>query len=140
MKPKLKVVFDTNVYLSAIVFGGNPRRCLELARKEEFTLFSSKAILLELAKILQNKFFWSHKETQEVIKGLAVFTKVILPKIKINFIKKDPKDNRILECLLTAGADYLVSGDKKHLLSLKKFKKTSIISAKQFLDILYRKN
>ena len=140
MKSKLKVVFDTNIYLSAIVFGGNPRQCLELARKKEFILFSSRAILLELAKTLQNKFFWSQEETREVIRGLAVFTKVILPKTKINFIKKDPKDNRILECALTAEADYLVSGDKKHLLSLKKFKKTSVISAKQFLDIFYRKN
>lgn len=140
MKPKLKVVFDTNIYLSAIIFGGNPRQCLELARRKEFILFSSKAILLELAKTLQDKFFWSHKETQEVIKGLAIFTKVISPKTRMNFIKDDPKDNRILECALETRADYLVSGDKKHPLSLKKFEKTPIISAKQFLDIFYRKN
>ena len=53
MKQKVKVVFDANIYLSAIIFGGNPRQCLELAKNSEVELFTSYPILLEVARNLQ---------------------------------------------------------------------------------------
>lgn len=139
MAHKPKVVFDTNIYVSAIIFGGNPRQCLELARDKEIELFSSKQILLELAQKLQEKFKWNKAETEEVIQGLSVFVKLIEPKMRITVIE-DKADNRILEAALEAKADYVISGDKKHLLSLKKFKNISIVSSKEFLDMFFRKN
>ena len=141
MKPKhFKVVFDTNIYISAILFGGNPRQCLELAREKSFELFSSKAILLEFSQELHQKFHWRKEEVKETIEGILVFAKPVTPKVKVNIIKDAPKDNRILECALEVEADYIVSGDKKHLLSLGKFRNIPIISAKQFLDLLYKKS
>jgi len=139
MANKIKAVFDTNIYISAIIFGGNPRQCLELARTREIELFSSKAILLELSKKLQVKFKWDREEIEEVIEGLAYFIKLVEPKTKINLIKDNP-DNRILEAAGEARADYIISGDKKHILSLKKFKNIQIFSAKEFLDTFFRKN
>lgn len=132
MNPKPLVVFDTNIYISGIVFGGNPRQCLELARSGEIQLFISRAILLELILKLQDKFGRSKDELRVVIEWIDSFANIVLPKKKIKKIKHDP-DNRILECAEEAQADYIVSGDKKHLLSLKKFKNISIISAQQFL-------
>lgn len=140
MRSKSKVVFDTNIYISAILFGGNPKQCLELARAGEFELVTSKPILLELAKKLKDKFFWQDIEVKETIEGILVLTKMVSPKKRIHIIKEEPKDNKILECALEAKADYIVSGDKKHLLSLKTFQNISIISAKQFLDLLYKKS
>lgn len=140
MKPKRKVVFDTNIYLSAILFGGNLRMCLELGRSGEIELFISRAILLEVAQKLQEKFLWSEEEIKEVTLGLITFASIISPKEQINTIKAEPKDNRILECALEAQADYIISGDKKHLLSLKKFKGMPIISASDFLEIFYQSN
>lgn len=137
MKPRPKVVFDTNVFISAIIFGGNPRQCLELARSGKVGLFSSRAILLELAKILQGKFLWDEEEVKEVIEGVR-FAHLVYPKQRINVIKRDPPDNRILECAKEAGADFIISGDKKHLLSLEKFENIPIISSKQLLDIFYK--
>lgn len=138
MKPKIKAVFDTNVYISAILFGGNPRTCLELARAREIELFVSRPILLELAQKLQDKFLWSVIEIEEVIEGLVMFVKVVSPRAQITTIKEEPKDNRILECALEAAADYIISGDKKHLLSLEKFKGIPIISSKDFLGNFYQ--
>lgn len=135
MKPKIKAVFDTNIYLSAILFGGNPRMCLELARSGEIELFVSRAILLEVIQKLQEKFLWSEEEIKEIIEGLIMFANIISPKEQINTIKAEPKDNRILECALEAQADYIISGDKKHLLSLKKFKGIPIISSKDLLHL-----
>ena len=140
MKPKRKAVFDTNIYLSAILFGGNPRTCLELARGGEIELFVSRAILLELAQKLQGKFLWNKEEIEEVIEGLIMIAQVISPGEKVTIIKAEPKDNRILECALEAQADYIVSGDKRHLLSLKKFKGIAIVSAADFLEIFYQSN
>lgn len=140
MQNKIKAVFDTNIYISAIIFGGNPRQCLELARDDKIILFLSKPILLELSSKLQIKFKWEKDEVEEVIRGLSYFTKIIEPKIEMNFIKEDKADNRILEAALEAKVDFIVSGDKKHLLSLKKFKNVSIVSSKEFLDNFFKKN
>lgn len=137
MKTK-SVVFDTNIFISAIIFGGNPRRCLELARNGEVELFSSRAILLELAEKLREKFLWDETEIREVIEGLLIFGRVVSPEKKVKKAK-DEDDNQILECALEAKADFIVSGDKKHLLSLEKFEGIPIISARQFLDIFYEK-
>lgn len=137
MKHKHKVVFDSNIYLSAIIFGGNPRQCLELARNKEIELFISKAILLEVVRNLEDKFGWQAYEVKEVIEGILEFANIVSPKRSIKSIKKDPSDNRILETAMEAKTHYIISGDKKHLLSLKVFKDIPIISAKQFLDMLY---
>ena len=139
MSSKLKVVFDTNIYISAILFGGNPRQALEAARSREFELVTSRAILLELAQKLQEKFHWDRQDVKELIVGLSVFTKIVSPAKKLDFIKEAPKDNRILECAQEAKVDYIVSGDKKHLLALGKFQNIPIISVKQFIDLLYGK-
>lgn len=138
MKPKTSIVLDTNIYISAIIFGGNPRTCLELARNKELELFVSREILVELAAKLRLKFHWKEADIHNAIEGILVFTNLIKPKQSINIIKDDPKDNIILECALEIKADYIISGDKKHLLSLDKFKNIPIITAKTFLDKFYK--
>lgn len=139
MKSKPVVVFDTNIFLSAIIFGGNPRTCLELARSGEITLYTSRSILFELAEKLREKFLWEEDDTQNIIEGIVIFVKLVLPSQKITLIKKDPSDNRILECALECKADYIISGDKKHLLSLASFKGIPILSATEILKRFYGK-
>lgn len=133
-----RVVLDTNIYISAIIFGGNPGQILEIARTGEIDLVTSREILLELALKLRDKFLWKENEIEEVIEGIGIFAKIVFPKHKISLIRNDP-DNRILECAIEAKVDYIVSGDKKHLLALGKFKGIPIISAKAFLDKYYEK-
>lgn len=137
MKPK--VVFDTNIYISGIIFGGNPRTCLELAREKKVELITSTDILLEIAKKLKDKFKWTNQEIREVIEAIPKFTNIIKPKKRLLIIKADPSDNKILECAQEAKADYIVSGDIKHVLAIKKFEDIKIVSARDFLDIFYQK-
>lgn len=137
MKAKLKVVFDTNIFISATIFGGNPRQCLELVRESQIQLVTSKAILLEFAKKLKEKFLWPDSDIKEVILGISEFAQIVVPKEIIQIIKHDLPDNRILECAKESKADYIISGDKKHLLSLKKFEGIPVISASEFLKIFY---
>lgn len=134
MKFKPRVVFDTNIFISAIIFGGNPRRCLELARSGEIELFASRTLLLELSNKLKEKFLWEEYLIKEVIEGILVFTRVVAPSKKVSVVKSDPDDNRVLEVAQEATADYIVSGDKKHLPALEEFEDIPILTATQFLE------
>lgn len=138
MRSKTKVVFDTNIYISAIIFGGNPRTCLELARRREIEVYTSKAILFELTRKLKIKFRWQDKDLVDVVAGIGVFATVVEPTVKLTIIKNDPSDNKILECAKMADAKYIVSGDKKHILSLKSYENIKIVGAKEFLDTFYK--
>lgn len=134
MPPKVpKVVFDTNIFISAIIFGGNPRICLEMARSGEIELFTSRTLLLELAKKLTEKFGWSSDDVKEVIIGISKFTKIVAPGQKVNLIKKDSRDNRVLEAAKEVNADFIISGDIKHILPLKRFEEIKIVSAADFI-------
>ena|SRR3989344_3410852 len=139
MKPKPKVVFDTNIYVSGLLFGGNPRACLYLALENSILLFTTSALLLELSQTLNGKFKWQEPEIRSLLLGIKKFATIVKPQTRIMVIKNDPPDNRILECAIQAKADYIISGDKKHVLSLKKFKNIPIVSAKEFLDEYYGK-
>jgi len=128
-----KVVFDTNIFISAIIFGGNPRTCLELARYGEIKLYISSHLLLELANKLREKFNFPEEDISEILVGISVFSEMTSPRTEVNLIESDPDDNRILEIAEEVGADYIISGDKKNILPLKKIGKTKIISAADFL-------
>lgn len=64
--------------------------------------------------------------------SLRSMARVLNPQKTIRIIAQDPADNRILECALAAGADFIVSGDK-HLLRLGRFKDISILSPREFI-------
>ena len=127
------IVCDTNVLISAIIYGGNSERILLSAEKGELTIFISPAILLELSRILRVKFKWQEYQIHEAISYLGKLCSVIKANERITRIKTDPSDNRILECAIKAKADYIISGDKRHLLPVKKFRGIPIVSPAAFL-------
>lgn len=134
----MRVVLDTNVLISAIVFGGNPERILLEIHKKGYALLVSPAILVELARILRKKLMWQEDKILFALEGLKKLHTLVTPTIKIQKIHSDPSDNRILECAVFGKADYIVTGDKKHLLPLKKFSGIPILSPKEFLQkVLY---
>lgn len=130
-----KVVFDTNIFISAIIFGGNPRVCLEMARQGTIRLYTTRAILLELATKLHKKFQWSQEEVEEVIVGISKFATIVSPEAVVELIKTDPPDNRVFEAAKDSAADFIISGDRKHLLSLREFERIKILSAGEFIKL-----
>ena len=74
---------------------------------------------------------------RDVLRVLAGNSKMVEPKLKLHVVNEDAEDNKILECALAARADIIVSGDK-HLLKLGKFKKTRILSPREFFDNIKR--
>ena len=129
-----KVVFDTNVYISAFITkGGKAEQAWKLALEGKVEVFTSVAILTEMAGKLRDKFHWRDELIKATIKHIAKIAKVIKPSIKINILADEP-DNRILECAQVAGADVIVTGDK-HLLDLVAFDGIRIIRLADLLKL-----
>jgi putative PIN family toxin of toxin-antitoxin system len=130
-----RIVLDTNVIVSALEFGGVPRTVLELADVGKCEFFYSEPIQAEVHRILAEKFDWAPAELQEVLPVVWSMGELVVPRTIVHVILRDPDDDRIIECALEAKANYIVSGDKD-LLTLGKYRSISIVTARQFLDIL----
>ncbi len=128
----MRVVFDTNVFISALVVPGSQgERALLLARAKRIELVTSVAILTEAARKLREKFDQSEEDIRDALKMLSGMAQVLKPSLRVNVLKDVP-DNRILECAVEARADLVVTGDR-HLLRLKKFRDIPIIRLVDFL-------
>jgi putative PIN family toxin of toxin-antitoxin system len=132
----LKVVLDTNVLISAILFGGKPRQILEKAIRGEIRLCLSEPILEELKGVLQrSKFDYSPEMIQFILTELTGIADVVNPSEMIDLVLEDPDDNRILECAVEAGANYIITGDI-HLLKLSRYRNIGVLNAAAFLETL----
>jgi uncharacterized protein len=130
----LRVTLDTNVYVSGLNFKGKPYELLELARAGQFEVSVSEAILSELHRVLHDKFEWPESDFATVERQIRGFARVVEPKQKLDVMRDDPADNRILECAVVGGSDYIVTGDN-HLLKLGQFAGTIIVPPAAFLEI-----
>ena len=128
-----KVVFDTNVFISAfITSGGNAEKAYLLAVEGRIELYTSIPILTEMAGKLRKKFLWEDDKIIAVVKHISMVGNIAEPRFTLNILKDDP-DNRVLECAEDSEADLIVTGDK-HLLALKKFEGTHILAITEFLE------
>ncbi|MES1256432.1 MAG: putative toxin-antitoxin system toxin component, PIN family [Acidobacteriota bacterium] len=128
----MKVVADTNVLVSALVFGGKPQAILDLAHDGGVELFISNEILAETTRILRDKFHRIPAQLALDVMALEAVMVRVQPLEKIDAVPGDPTDNRILECAVAAGADVIVSGDA-HLLRLGEFRGIKIQRPADFL-------
>ena len=132
----MKIVLDTNVLISALLFGGNPREILQRVIRGEVVLCLSESIMSKLGGVLQRpKFGFSHTVVNQIVTELGSISELVLPTQKIQEIEADETDNRILECAVEARADYIISGDV-HLLELEKFGSIQVVNPQQFLELL----
>lgn len=134
----MKVVLDTNVYLSTIIIGGICEKILDEIKKRDAEILISPDIFKEIAKVLKEKFLWNDSMIQVTIYDILQRTALVEPTMKLSVIKGKEADNRILECALEGKARFIVSGDKKHILPLKEFKKIKIINPKDFFEIIQK--
>ncbi len=133
------IVCDTNIFISATHFpGGPPDEIIKLIREGAVELAISPEILSEIKRVLKEKFGIPKEEIKEAIKNIREIAIIVKPTRRINLIKRDPTDNRILECALKSKADYIISGDTKHLQPLKKFQGIPILSPAKFLVVVSR--
>ena len=132
----MRVVLDTNVIVSGLNFPGNERLVLELALRGRFELYVSIFILEEAAGVLERKFDWDEERSSQALRALGNAATVIYPRRLPEVVEGGHADNRILECAVEAAADYLVTGDRRHLLPLETHEGVRILNAPGFLSAL----
>ena len=128
-----KVILDTNVFISGIVFGGNSRKIINLWLEKKFILCISPELKAEILSKLKRKFLLPEEDLQTIQAALDTYSLKFVPKTKLN-ICRDPQDNFLFELAEESKADFMISGDKK-VLELMRYKNTKIISPKNFLDV-----
>jgi putative PIN family toxin of toxin-antitoxin system len=136
-KSKPKVVIDTNVFVSGLTFKGKLREVLDLVWRGDIEACISPFILRELEETLKKDFGWDRDQIKHIIEKIKSKTTLVHPKSKVSIIIKKVDDNRILECAIEGKVQYLISGDRKHLLPLKEYQRTQIVSPAEFLKLLF---
>lgn len=131
----IKIVLDSNVFISALFWKGAPYQIFKEVLKGAILNFTSPEILEEIKKKLLDKFQLPPEKVKEFLEIIIFNSQIVHPKKKINLVKKDPSDNKIIECALEAGASFVISGDK-HLLEIKEYKGIKIISPREFLNLI----
>jgi len=131
----MRVLLDSNIWISAILAGGQPEKILNLAEQGLFGLFISDQIDLEILDVLKNKYKMTDSLLDEVFFEIGKLASRVKIKNELEVIETDPRDNHVLEAALVAGVDFLITGDK-HLLELKKFKGIEIVKPTEFLGRL----
>lgn len=126
------VTLDSNIYISALVFGGKPMRLLEMAAEGAIRVAISDAILAEVQRILLAKFGWSLERVGAAIETIGTITERTAPTDVLEVVTTDPDDNRVVECATAARSAFIVSGDGD-LLALGGFGGINIVTAATFL-------
>ena len=129
----MKVVFDTNVLVSALAFpGGRGEEALDRIVEERDVLVLSKPILDELLGVLARKFSREAEELAHTAVFLASLAVMAKPSRRIRVLK-DEADNRILECAIAGRADAIVTGDRA-LLELREYRGVRMLSLREYLE------
>ena len=131
----MKVVLDTNIFISGIFWKGSSNRVITNWREGNFILVTSLEAVSEIIKILKDfKIKLSDEMIKEWVDLIVRNSMIVEPKEKIDAVKDDPKDNIFIETAVAGNVDYIVSQDN-HLLKLKEFRGIKIITPEEFNSI-----
>lgn len=133
----IRVVFDTNIVISGRLWSGAPKQALHLADTGRVKMFISEEMIDELRDVISRPKFANRlnllsKTAEQVVIDHLQTAEIIEVNLVPSVVKADPDDNKIVACAVAADARYLVSGDP-HLLSLKNYENTFIVTVNQFL-------
>jgi putative PIN family toxin of toxin-antitoxin system len=130
----VKAVFDTNVVASASFWRGAPFDCLRAWAQGRCEVFVTPALLAEYHEITEElRADYPDRQFVPWAETLTESATLIFASETARHATPDPNDEMVLECALAAEADVIVSGDKKHLLSLREFRGIPIIPPAEFL-------
>ena len=98
----MRIVTDTNVIVSAFVFGGLPQRVLALGAKGAYVVCLSEAIQSEVDRVLSRKFAWNRDRINSSLRWLGKWVVILDPEPSLSVVKEDPDDDRAQRMSLTA--------------------------------------
>ena len=129
-------ILDSNIFISAFLFNGNQRKLLSYAMAGKYRIAISDMILDEIKDVLlRPKFKLTHEQVKKIINEIESLCTLYYPTETIRDACRDEDDNIILECAVAAKAEYIITGDDD-LLSIKKYKNTTIVNSADFIKIV----
>ncbi len=133
----IRAVVDTNIVVSGLLFGGLPLKVIHAGLARKFTWVTSAPLIAETERVLRSKKFGlTQSEIQILTEPLFSIAEIVVPVVIIDAIPRCPGDNRVLECAVEGNCKVIVTGDRRDLLSLKKFQRVEIMTAREFLNSL----
>lgn len=130
----MRVTFDTNVLVSAFHFpGGPPEDVFRLALEGQLELITSPPLLAELNRVLTKKLSWDPAHAEEAVAQVARHGIVVRPNQRLDVIRDDPTDNRVLEAAVEGGAGVICSGDR-HLVRLGEWRGIRVLRPAHLLE------
>lgn len=135
----MRVVLDTNVFISGIHWKGDSHKILLMFRNKEIDLIISESIIEEIITTLRNFKIILSEEDISIWKNIILENSLLVePEEEIDIVKEDPDDDKFIEVAVTGKASYIVTQDN-HLLKIKFFNEIKILTPKEFLEI-YQSN
>jgi putative PIN family toxin of toxin-antitoxin system len=129
-----QVTLDTNEYVAALNGGRRAVRLLHMAIDGKIEITISEPIITETIRVLREKFDWPPYDLLSARQRLQNIGRIIEPKQTLNVTEDEP-DNRILECSVASGSEFIVTEDKA-LLRLKRYGDAKIVRARDFLAVI----
>lgn len=132
---KRRLVLDTNVLISALLFGGKPEKVYRKVLSNQCMGFVSKEIFEELSSVLlRKKFGFTETFIQLLEDEMKSYFHWIVPVKRIKSTCRDIDDHKVIECALTAGADVIVTGDQD-LLVLHRYRNILVLTPDDYLEL-----
>jgi len=130
-----RVVVDTNVLVSALLFGGTPADLIPLWKSGKIRAFASKEMIEEYLRVLAYpRFGLSENDIAYLVyKEILPYFEAVSVKKAISVVEKDPSDDKFIACAQASGSRFIISGDN-HLLKLKNHGNIKILTPSNFLN------
>ena len=135
----MNVLLDTNIRISGLLWGGNPRKIINLAEHQEIAVYTSLPLLEELRIVLADHTFAHHLQQMGITVDYLMIqvnniTELCQPTALGNIPNlTDPNDKIVLETAVTIPVDFIISGDLD-LLVLREFQGIQIVTPSPFLE------
>ncbi len=131
----MKVVLDTNVLISSTLWAGSANKTLLLLIGKNAGLYASRAILEEYAEIVRREFPQVVEKLPQLMENILSFSTIAETSVRLDVVKADPDDNRIIECAMASQAEFILTYDK-HLLKLKEYEGVKILTPESMRSLL----
>jgi len=132
----MKVVIDSNIFISSFFWGGHPREVFERIVNGLDELFIADEILNEIVTVMSsNKFAANGSEIESYIRIIEKYSKKLILKNISKSISRDKDDDTIIQCGLDGNVDFIITGDKD-LLVIREYGNIKIINPKDYLELL----
>jgi uncharacterized protein len=131
----VKIVLDTNVFISGIFFSGPPSRILQAWRDSKIQIILSKEILEEYQRVAEElSLKFPAVDIDQIIELFTIYGDFYETKNILVSVCEDPDDRKFITCAIASNCKLIVSGDK-HLLNITGYQDISVLKPREFMDM-----